>query len=325
MTNPKEVEDASGEGLVSARERASTSDVASAHSGKEQKTPEHRIWHGTHLRWTYTPRAFRWNADDIVGVNFLPLASEFRAWLGGSGHLRWVPGDGPEVAGRFTNPYALSAASLVLVLSQVVNAFHIFVTTETQHDSKEAELERIRLYNEIVLCVARVCEALVKQLLYCTSFNEERYRRKALGALLESPCPACAKSKGSEPHFVSLVGSLAHPFKLCMEFEHCAMDHMNFVNRIRNSQAAHSNIQIPSDVSPPEAKARLLADGDAVLEGFVHMLSHLEKLERAMLFDLTEKALEIRHLAISGVAPEDRNFVLVPGEEFKYDPPKGVA
>src|SRR3546814_4822556 len=102
----------------------------------------------------------------------------------------------------------------------------------------EAEIERLRLYNEVVLYTARFCEVVIKQLLYCTQLPQPRYARKSLGGLLESPCPACRSENGQEPHTISLVGSLAHHFHLCFEFEQCAMNPMLTVTKLSNSQAA---------------------------------------------------------------------------------------
>jgi len=182
-------------------------------------------------------------------------------------------------------------------------------------------VERIRLYNEVLLYSARLCEVAIKQLLFCTQVPESRYTRMALGALLESPCPTCKRKDGKQPHLVSLVGTLAHPFHLCLEFEHCAMDHMELVNKLRNSQAAHSGSQNLNIRSVAESKAQLLKDNTDVLSGFLHMLSHLEKLEDSMLDDLAEKAEAIFHLKQNGLPPKDSNFNLVPGEPFAFNPP----
>ncbi len=98
------------------------------------------------------------------------------------------------------------------------------------------------------------------------------------------------------------------------------MDHMALVNRLRNSEAAHSGIQ-PLNIRSVEAsKLQLFQDNQEVLEGFVHMLSHLEDLEHEMLQDLTDKAETINALKRNGLPPEDCNFNLVPGEKFAFTP-----
>jgi hypothetical protein len=226
-----------------------------------------------------------------------------------------------QTEGGYTNPYTFSGVSLALIMAGVVNDFHDYTTTQTSdHDEVNAEIERLRLYNEVVLYAARICEVAIKQLLYCTQIPKSRYEPAALGTLLESPCPSCKRQNGKEPHSVSLVGSIAHPFRLCLEFEHCAMDHMDLVNRLRNSQAAHSGIQTLNIRSVEDSKAQLLNDCDEVLTAFLHMLSHLENLEEKMLDDLAEKGEAIVLLKLNGLPAEDCNFRLNPGERFVHEP-----
>lgn len=279
-----------------------------------------REWHGAHQPWGYRPHAFRWIGERIVGINFLPLAREMRAWLMQRGTLPIASTTDQQAKGGYTNPYTFSGVSLALIMARVVNAFHDCTTTQmSDHDEVDAEIERLRLYNEVVLYAARICEVAIKQLLYCTQIPESRYKHMALGALLESPCPSCKRQNGKEPHSVSLVGSLAHPFRLCLEFDHCAMNHMDLVNKLRNSQAAHSGIQTLNIRSVEDSKAQLLNDCDEVLTGFLHMLSHLEKLEERMLDDLAEKGEAIVLLKLNGLPAEDCNFRLTPGERFVYE------
>ena len=223
--------------------------------------------------------------------------------------------------GGYTNPYTFNGVALALILGRVVNASFDYGTKQSlEHSEVDAEIERLRLYNEVLLYAARICEVVIKQLLYCTQIPESRYKRMALGALLESPCPSCNKRSGKKPHSVSLVGTLAHPFHLCIEFEHCAMDHMDLVNKLRNSQAAHSEIQTLNIRSVEDSKAQLLRDCEEVLEGFLHMLSHLEQLEVGMLDDLAEKGEAIVLLKLNGLPAEDCNFRLIPGERFACEP-----
>lgn len=255
-----------------------------------------------------------------MGINFLPLAREMRAWLMQRGALPILSTTDQQAKGGYTNPYTFSGVSLALIMARVVNSFHEFTTQTSDQDGVDAEIERLRLYNEVILYSARICEVAIKQLLYCTQIPEPKYDRMALGALLESPCPKCKRENGKEPHLVSLVGSLAHPFHLCLEFDHCALDHMDLVNKQRNSQAAHSGIQTLNIRSVEESKAQLVNDCDEVLTGFLHMLSHLEKLEERMLDDLAEKGQAIVLLKLNGLPAKDCNFNLLPGERFMYEP-----
>ncbi len=249
-----------------------------------------REWHGAHHEWSYSSHAFRWTGERIAGVNFLPLASEMRAWMLKLGQLSLMPTPEASTSGGFTNPYTTSGVTLQLLLSRIINASHDYATIDTpNHNKVDAELERIRLYNEVLMYSARFCEVAIKQLLYSTQIPESRYKRMALGALLESPCPDCKRKNGREPHMVSLIGTLAHPFHLCLEFEHCAMKHMDLVNRLRNSEAAHAGVPQLNIRSVEESKLHLMQDSKEVLSDFVHMLSHLENLERMMLMDLARK------------------------------------
>ncbi|WP_211453232.1 hypothetical protein [Collimonas antrihumi] len=277
--------------------------------------PSSRDWHGAHHPWSYGPRCFLWLGSDIAGINFLPLATEMRAWLKRKGNLSLVLERGEEGKGGYSNPYTFSGASLGVIFSRVVNSWHDYTNSESiDHDEVAAEIERLRIYNEVVLYAARFCEAVIKQLLYCTQVPEKRFKGMALGALLESPCPSCKRANGKQPHSVSMVGTLAHPFHLCLEFEHCAMDHMALVNTLRNTEAAHSDIQMLDIRTVAESKAQLAKDCDEVLSGFLHMLSHLENLEQCMLEDLALKGDAIMLLKLKGLAPEDCNFDLVPGQ-----------
>lgn len=244
-----------------------------------------------------------------------------RAWMLRRGRLSLIPTPELPTNGGFANPYTANGVTLQLLMSRVVNASHEYATAQTPtHDEVDAEVERLRLYNEVLLYSARFCEVAIKQLLYCTQIPESRYGRMALGALLESSCPACKRQNGKEPHLVSLVGTLAHPFRLCLEFEHCAMDHMDLVNRLRNSEAAHAGVQHLNVRSVDASKSQLMQDSQDALNGFVHMLSHLEDLERRMLVDLAEKGEAINLLKSGGLSAADCNFNLVPGEKFVFHP-----
>lgn len=97
------------------------------------------------------------------------------------------------------------------------------------------------------------------------------------------------------------------------------MDHMDLVNKLRNSEAAHSGIKMLNIRSVEDSKAQLLKDCDEVLSGFLHMLSHLEELEERMLDDLAEKAESIILLKLNGLPAEECNFRLTPGMRFVFE------
>ncbi len=93
---------------------------------------------------------------------------------------------------------------------------------------------------------------------------------------------------------------------------------MDLVNKLRNSQAAHSEIQALNIRSVQESKDQLLKDGTEVMTSFHHMLWHLEKLEGHMFSDLAEKGDSITMLRLNGLPPEERNYRLIPGERFVF-------
>ena len=280
-----------------------------------------REWHGIHHTWNYHPQAFRWSGEMIGGINLLPVATDMRAWMMQKGHLSLMPDQEAPDKNGFTNPYTKSGVTLSLLMSRVINQSHAYAHgDEPSHDEVDSEIERLRLYNEVLLYSARLCEVAIKQLLYCTQIPESRYGRMALGQLLESPCPTCKRANGKEPHLVSLVGTLAHPYHLCLEFEHCAMDHMDLVNKLRNSQAAHSGIQELNVRTSEISRSDLQEESSDILNGFLHMLSHVEDLEQNILRDLEDKANAINLLKVDGLKPEQCNFNLVPGEKFVFHP-----
>lgn len=278
-----------------------------------------RDWHGSHQSWSYRAEAFRWSGEIICGINLIPIATELRQWMLKKGLLSLMPRVEAPECGGFTNPYTNNGVTLSLLMSSVINNTHEYVNTDQlTNDPIKTEIERLRLYNEVLIYSARFCEVAIKQLLYCTQIPESRYQRMALGQLLESPCPDCKQTNGKKPHLISLVATLAHPFHLCQKFEYCAMDHMDFVNKLRNSYAAHSGVQELNVRTAELSKDQLKDECLDVLNGFLHMLTHVEELEQYMLNDLAIKAKEINKLKLNELKAEDCNFNLVPGEEFVF-------
>ncbi len=55
-------------------------------------------------------------------------------------------------------------------------------------------------------------------------------------------------------------------------------------------------------------------DASAVLNGLVHLLTHIEKLEIQVLRDLANKGAQINEIKQNGLSPEDCYFRLVPNE-----------
>ena len=96
------------------------------------------------------------------------------------------------------------------------------------------------------------------------------------------------------------------------------MDHMDMVNKLRNSQAAHSGIQTVNPRTSEASRAQCEEDCREVLDGFFHMLTHFEKLEDRMLDDLAEKGEQIELLRLNGVPAEEANYELIPGRRFEH-------
>lgn len=50
----------------------------------------------------------------------------------------------------------------------VINSSHDFTATQTENDDEVGvEVERTRLYNEVLIYSARLCEVAIKKLPYC--------------------------------------------------------------------------------------------------------------------------------------------------------------
>jgi hypothetical protein len=188
----------------------------------------------------------------------------------------------------FTNPYTYHASVLAAILGNVINSSHTFSRGTDEIEGMEAEIERIRLYSEQVLYTARFCEALIKQLLYCTQIPRKYYDRAALGTLLSTECRGCKGSEGRE-HKVSLLGSLAHRYGLCIVFEGCLFEHLKVVNRLRADEAAHAQAQMLRIRTAAESRKQL--DDDAIAAGneLAHMLEHISDLETRMTAELRSR------------------------------------
>jgi hypothetical protein len=238
-----------------------------------------------HFDWDFRREAAIWHGGRTVGVNFHPIATELRDWLLRQGVFSILREDDKGGWDSFTNPYAYHASVLACILARTVEAGHDFVTADYALDEVDAEVERIRLYNEHVLYTARFCEASIKQLLYCTQIPSRYYEQAALGELLSSECKAC-KRAGRVRHKISMLGSLAHRYHLCIPFEHCLFEHLKIVNRRRNVEAAHAETQSLRMRPIADARARLHSDSHSILQELVHMLQHVSELEQRMLNEL---------------------------------------
>jgi hypothetical protein len=234
-----------------------------------------------------------WIGDRAIGVNFHPLATELRGWLLREGHFSVFAEEHKGSLSSLSNPYSYHASVIAAILAHSVNASHQFATGTEPMDSIDADVDRIRIYNEQVLYTARFCEATIKQLLYCTQIPESYYKTAALGALLSSECKVC-KGAGKPRHKISMLGSLAHRYQLCMAFEQCLFEHLKIVNRRRNIEAAHSETQGLRMRPAAESRAQLAKDSIEVGNELVHMLQHIGDLETRMMAELKSRMGDLR-------------------------------
>jgi hypothetical protein len=148
-----------------------------------------------------------------------------------------------------------------------------------------AEVHRVRYYSEFVLYTTRLIEGLVKQLLFCTDFELKDYRGAALGELLLRDCKPCRKAE--KPHGVSLLGSLAHHYRLCAGYDNCLEVDLPKLNRLRNTLAAHSGIWHLEHVDAATSRKYLHDASIETGELFLHMLQHIGAIEEAMIAEIS--------------------------------------
>jgi hypothetical protein len=238
-----------------------------------------------HVEWGFRREAAIWKNDRPITPNFFPYASQLRNWLV---RKRF---DLPEAPLGFSNPYTSHAGVLVNVHMLVINECAAFIKDKSSMHPAAAEIRRIKLYGDLVLSTARICEVFIKQLLYCTTFPERDYSRVALGALLTRNCSGC-ESSGNEKHRLSLAGSLAHRYHLCHTYEKCLDQHLFLVKQRRDLEAAHSGAAKFERRTTSETRALLDKQTSEVGNACVHMLDHISEFEVAMLVELTTRFSE---------------------------------
>jgi hypothetical protein len=243
-----------------------------------------------HFEWGFRTEALRWRDGRALGVNFHPVASEFRSWLLREGKFSVFTEEHRQAPDAYSNPYTYHCSLLATILSETINDSHAAATSSAPLDAMDAEVQRIRIYNEQVLYIARLCEALIKQLLYCTQIGKRYYENASLGRLLSAECRGC-KGSGAQRHNLSLLGSLAHRYGLCLPFEHCLFEHLKIVARRRNVEAAHSEAPLFTVRSASASRKQLMVESIEAGEEFVHMLQHISELENHMMRELEAVAL----------------------------------
>lgn len=251
-----------------------------------------------HVVWDFRRDALRWLGNAPIGINFHPLATDFREWLLRKGSFPVLARDDDQLPYNYSNPYTFHGSVLASILANCINDAHDFHATNDIAEPAKIEMQRIRIYNEFVLYAARLCEALIKQLLHCTQIGKKYYKTASLGTLLSTECRGCRNSK-SQRHKLSLLGSLAHRYHLCLEFEHCLSDHLRIVGRRRNIEAAHSDTQFLNIRTAEESRAQMSRDLLEIGSDLVHMLQHIAEIEQSMIGELVDRYPSIR---VSGAA-----------------------
>lgn len=260
--------------------------MARVTSNSTQGQPHGRGAHAaSHPDWDLRREALIWVGGAPVAPNLVPFADEMRKWLGQEGHLSVVTEGTHKHPLGYTNPFTYPAATIGAGLGAAINAAFAFTEGAEPIDPLEAEIERIRLHSELVINVARFCEATIKQLLHCTTVPRRLYVRASLGQLLALDCDACRKA-GQPTHDISLLGALAHRYFECQALEHCMLDHLKIVSERRKMDAAHSSAPTlnPRDAAASRADLRTLLNDAG--HGLGHMADHIGTYEQKLLAEL---------------------------------------
>jgi len=234
--------------------------------------------------------AFRKEAGVFVenlpfAPNLYPAGFQLRQWMIREGSLTFQPHNWKGRSPSFTNPYSYDSSILILAFSEVISHATEFANRDDFRDDAEAEITYIRLYTELVLYSSRLLEALIKQMLYCTTFHEGEYRNSALGALLERNCNSCKPFK-EKRHKITYLGSLAHRYGFCGGYENCLNSHMNIVRKRRNVEAAHSSTVEFRERTISESKELMKTQLEALGIDLIHMLKHIGDIEVLMIREL---------------------------------------
>jgi len=259
-----------------------TSVVSSSTKGLSHGRGAHAA---AHPDWTLRREALIWIDEVPVTPNLVPFAAEMRKWLGQQGHLSVVTEEMRKQPWGYSNPFTYHAATIGAGLGAAINAAYAFSERVDPIDPLEAEIERIRLHSELVINIARFCEATIKQLLHCTTLPRRLYVRASLGQLLALDCDAC-RAVGQPTHDVSLLGALAHRYFECSALEHCMLDHLKIVGERRKMDAAHSSAPTLNPRDAASSRADLRAMLDEAGYGLGHMADHIGTYENKLLAEL---------------------------------------
>jgi hypothetical protein len=221
----------------------------------------------------------------VVAPNIVPYAAEMALWLRcEQDHIAVCSEEDRGKPGAFTNPYSYHASTLFGLISSAIATSVAFIESREDISVFDAEAQRLRLYNEMVISSARFCEAVIKQMLYCTAVPHQLYRNWSLGQLMAADCKKCRNA--GKPHPYSLLGALACQYYQCRVLDECGFDHLALVNRRRNNEAAHAS-QSPMRLrSAVESRVDLGVSLTEVGGDLEHMARHIGDIERAMIKEI---------------------------------------
>lgn len=254
-----------------------------------------------HIEWEFSHNAVVVKDGWPRVPNIYPVASNLRDWMMRKADLRYLAHSMSGEENAPTNPYSYESSMLALAVSDIINESHAFANREESDYDFDVEMRCTRYASEFTLYSVRLCEALIKQLLFCTDFRRRDYKRAAIGSLLSSPCNGCRNSE-EKRHNISLLGSLGHRYHLCHGYEKCLHEKLEFVNRHRNQTSAHSGILPYRDLTVEESKAELRANIQKIGDDLEHLLRHIGDIENKMKEELHDKIDdEVKHLNAEGM------------------------
>jgi hypothetical protein len=241
-----------------------------------------------HMEWGFRKESAIHLPNDVpVEPNIRPIGGMLRKWMMREDQLNFLFHSDKRKTLAPTNPYTYNAFALVLAYSNIINESANFVASQPSEDKLDDEIKHFRLYTEYVLYPSRILEALIKQLLYLTTFRPEDYKTIALGELLSSECSGCKASEDTR-HKISFVGSIAHRYGFCGPYEQCLHSQMEIVRKRRNLEAAHSGVV--KMVGRNGQRTRQIFSGQIERIGneFIHMLKHIEDMENNVIAELRD-------------------------------------
>lgn len=260
-----------------------------------------------HVPWEYCrTRAFRGFGPLFpLGVNLYPWAEALRAWMAQErdSDFPLFTKDHKEAPGSHSNPYTYDASVLVCITSVVINDSHRLARGDEPVDEIDANVARVRIFNEQALYFARVCEVIVKQMLHCTDLPRRSYKLAPMRKLIGTLYTPSRGKQGGEDVLFSPIGSLAHRFKLCGQYEECLRGHLIELGNRRNEVAAHAGTMPLEIHATDESNDRLLKDSVELGNHFFHALEHLAEIESAMLQELEERVPERVTVRFPGPKP----------------------